>query len=58
MYNLLQSTRLDVNIYVLKYVAIVLIALVNVDRLVLQFDFTSSFRKGYIFMSQNNGIMK
>ena len=39
-------------------VGIMLIALINVDPLVFQFDSINLFQKGYIFMSQNNAIMK
>ena len=35
-----------------------LIALINVDPLVFQFDSINLFQKGYIFMSQNNAMMK
>ena len=42
----------------LMNVGIILIALVNVDLLVFQFDSIKFFKKGYIFMSQNNAIMK
>ena len=39
-------------------VGIILIALMNVDPLVFQFDSINFFKKGYIFMSQNNAMMK
>ena len=43
MYNFLQSTCLDVNIPPNMHVGMVLIALINVDPLVLQLDSMSTF---------------
>ena len=42
----------------LMNVGIILMVLINVDLLVFQFDSIKFFKKGYIFMSQNNAIMK